>query len=174
MKRLIFLLLLLWVPVSCGYNFVGFSPISMPQNKDRLSIGQVMNPTQEAWLEPYLRSSFQDEFTRRGGVSWVPRDQAQAIVDIDIKQFRTGDGLTRERGRTVKANVAIIMEVRIVDAETGQVIWSSGTITGRSSYFLAAEDASLPGTMGPELRRASEDAVDEAVTRAADRLGDGF
>ncbi|WP_028575586.1 LPS assembly lipoprotein LptE [Desulfonatronovibrio hydrogenovorans] len=159
---------------SCGYTFVGASPISMPQGKRMLNITHVQNPTQEAWLEPYLRSYFQDEFTRRGNASWVPEDQAQGLVRMEISQFRTADGLTRERDRTVKANVTIVLEAMIFSATNGELIWSSGSITGRSSYFLAAEDTSLPGSMGPEQRRASEEAVEQAVTRLADRLGDGF
>ncbi len=159
---------------SCGYNFVGASPINLPRNMVNLHIALVQNPTQEAWIEPYVRSQFRDEFSRRGRVEWVSEDQAQGLVHIDIQQFRTSDALTRERDRTVKADVAVTMNVQILSADTGQLIWSSGAVTGRSSYFLAAEDVSMPGSSGPEQRRASQEAVDEAVTRVADRLGDGF
>ncbi len=177
MKNICFHFLLLAAGIlqfSCGYNFVGVSPIKLPGDMNHLHISLVQNPTQEVWLEPYLRSTFRDEFTRRGGVIWVSEDQAQALVRIDVGQFRTADGLTRERDRTVKANVTIEMEVQMLSAKTGELIWSSGSISGRSSYFLAAEDISMPGTQGPEQRRASREAVDQAVTRVADRLGDGF
>ncbi len=176
MKNICLFLLLLFsaFQVSCGYNFVGASPIALPEGKQHLNITLVHNPTQEAWLEPYLRSVFRDEFTRRGGAVWVSEDQAQAVVHIDIQQFRTADGLTRERDETVKADVTIIMEVKILSADTGEQIWSSGSISGRDSYFLAAEDVSVPGAPGPEQRRASEEAVDQAVSRVADRLGEGF
>lgn len=173
--RLFFLVLFVSVlPLSCGYNFVGGAPISLPQGVQNLYISSVENPTQEAWLESYLRSAFHDEFARRGSVNWVSEDQAQALVNIEIQRFRTADSLTRQRDRTVKADVSITMEVKMLSAETGELIWSSGNITGRGSYFLAAEDVSAPGAPGPEQRRASEEAVDDAVTRAADRLGDGF
>lgn len=160
--------------LSCVYNFVGGSPINLPQEKSDLYISLVQDPTQEAWLEPYLRSTFQDEFSRRGGVNWVSEDQAQALVHIFIHQFRTADSLTRERDRTVKADVTIILEVKMLSAETGEEIWSSGNVSGRSSYFLRAEDASMSGVQGPEQRGASEEAVDQAVTRIADGLGHGF
>lgn len=160
--------------LSCGYNFVGGTVINMPQDKRDLYISLVQDPTQEAWLEPYLRATFQDEFSRRGGVYWVSEDQAQALVHIFIHQFRTADSLTRERDRTVKADISIILEVKILSADAGEEIWSSGSVSGRSSYFLTAEDAVISGVQGPEQRRASEEAVDQAVTRVADGLGHGF
>lgn len=168
------LLLIFPLLPACGYNFAGSSPISMPGGNQLLHISLVNNPTQEAWLEPYLRSNFRDEFTRRGNVDWVPLDQAQALVQIDIHQFRTADSVSRERDKTVKASVVMTMEARIISAETGELIWSSGSVSGTSSYFLAAEDFSMPGTTGPEQRSASQDAVDQAITRIADRLGDVF
>jgi outer membrane lipopolysaccharide assembly protein LptE/RlpB len=160
--------------MSCGYTFVGASPISLPQDRHYMNISLVQNPTQEAWLESYLRSKLRDEFTRRGGAVWVSPEQAQALVHIEVSQFRTADGLTRQKDQTVKADVNITMEVKILSADTGEQIWSSGSINGRSSYFLAAQSAVLPGSSSPEQRGASEDAVDQAVTRVADRLGDGF
>jgi outer membrane lipopolysaccharide assembly protein LptE/RlpB len=160
--------------LSCGYNFIGGSPINLPQDKSDLYITLVQDPTQEAWLEPYLRSTFQDEFSSRGGVNWVSEDQAQALVHIFIHQFRTADSLTSEMDRTVKADVTIVLEVKMLSADTGEEVWSSGNVSGRSSYFMTAEDASMSGVQGPEQRRASEEAVDQAVTRIADRLGHGF
>ncbi len=172
---LLFILFFACAPLfSCGYTFVGASPISLPEDRHYMNISLVHNPTQEAWLESYLRSTFRNEFTRRGGVIWVSPEQAQALVHIEVSQYRSADGLTRERDETVKADVSITMEVKILSADTGEQIWTSGTISGRSSYFLAAEAVELPGSYGPEQRRASEEAVDQAVTRVADRLGDGF
>ena len=160
--------------LSCGYSFVGLSPINLPQEQSDLYISFVHNPTQEAWLEPYIRSKFRDEFTRRGGARWVSEDQAQTYIHIDIKQLRTSDGVTSQRDKTVKTDVSITVEVKMLSAETGELLWSSGNVTGRSSFFLAVEDSAFPGTTGPAQRRASEDAVDQALTRVADRLGDGF
>lgn len=159
---------------SCGYNFVGSSPVQMPEDKNDMFLGLVRNPTQEAWLEPYLRANFRDELTRRGGVNWVSENMAQAIFNIDIQQLRTSDGVTRERDKTVKNEVVITMKAEIVSADTGEVIWDSGSVAGRSSYYLGQEDASIAGSQSTGSRRAYQEAVDEAITRLADRLGDGF
>jgi len=171
---LFLLLLSCTLQFSCGYNFVGASPISLPEGKRQLSISLVHNPTQEVWLEPYLRSAFRDEFTRRGGAHWVSQEQAQALVHIEIQEFRTSDTLTRQKDETVKSDVSITLEVKIFSTDTGEQIWSSGIVRGRDSFFMAAEDVSLPGAPRPEQRRASEEAVDQAITRVADRLGDVF
>lgn len=159
---------------SCGYNFAGSSPINMPEDKRHLFISQLINPTQEAWLEPYLRSNVRDEFTRRGQVNWVDQNQAEALMQIEVIQFRTSDSQTGARDRTVRSTVTLNMKVDIVSARTGEVIWSSGSVSGSSSYFLQTEDRSMPGAYGPEHRRAAQEAADQAITRTADRLGDGF
>ncbi|MCA1744055.1 MAG: LPS assembly lipoprotein LptE [Desulfovibrionales bacterium] len=159
---------------SCGYNFAGSSPINMPEDKRHLFISQLINPTQEAWLEPYLRSNLRDEFTRRGQVNWVSLDQAEALMQIEVIQFRTSDSQTGAKDRTVRSTVTLIMDVKIVSASTGEVIWSSGSVTGSSSFFLQNEDRSMPGAYGPGHRKAAQEATDQAITRTADRLGDAF
>lgn len=171
--RLYFLIITCAFMFSCGYNFAGSSPVQMPEDKNDLYLGSIRNPTQDAWLEPYLRANFRDELTRRGGVNWVSEKKAQAIFNIDIQQLRTSDGVTRERDKTVKNEVVVIMKAEIVSVDTGEVIWSSGSVSGRSSYFPGG-GVSMAGMQGPGLRSASEEAVDEAITRLADRLGDGF
>ncbi|MFO7728841.1 MAG: LPS assembly lipoprotein LptE [Desulfonatronovibrio sp.] len=173
MYRLYFLIITCAFLFSCGYNFAGFSPVQMPENKNDMFLGSVLNPTQDAWLEPYLRANFRDELTRRGGVNWVSQKQAQAIVNIDIQQLRTSEGVTGKRDKTVKNEVVITMKAEIVAVDTGEAIWSSGSVVGRSSYFLDG-GLSMAGIQGPGLRSASEEAVDEAITRLVDRLGDGF
>ncbi|WP_052507523.1 DUF4136 domain-containing protein [Desulfonatronovibrio magnus] len=170
----ILFLLLTFLTSSCGYNFVGTAPINLPHDKKNLFINFVLNPTQEAWLEPYLRSQFRDEFTRRGQVNWVSEESAEALVTIQINEFRTSDSLTARQDRTVRTTVVINMEAKFLDARTSELIWSSGQATGSSSFFLAAEDASMPGSSGPLQQRASREAVDQAVTRIADRLGERF
>ncbi|MFN2342969.1 MAG: LPS assembly lipoprotein LptE [Desulfonatronovibrio sp.] len=159
---------------SCGYNFAGSSPINMPEDKRHLFISQLINPTQEAWLEPYLRSNLRDEFTRRGQVNWVSLDQAEALMQIEVIQFRTSDSQTGAKDRTVRSTVTLNMDVKIVSASTGEVIWSSGSVTGSSSFFLQNEDRSMPGAYGPGHRKAAQEAADQAITRTADRLGDAF
>lgn len=172
--RAYFLIIICAFLFSCGYNFAGSAPVQMPEDKNDMHLGSVRNPTQEAWLEPYLRANFRDELARRGGVNWVSENQAQAVFNIEIQQLRTSDGVTSERDRTVKNEVVITMKAEIVSEDTGEVLWSSGSVAGKSSYYLGQDGADMAGSQAPGSRAAYQEAVDEAIVRLADRLGDGF
>ncbi|MFW5730601.1 MAG: LPS assembly lipoprotein LptE [Desulfonatronovibrionaceae bacterium] len=168
------LLIILTGLAACGYRFEGASAIDLPRGMTRLNITQVINPTQEVWLEPYLRSSLKDEFHRRGGVDWVAADKAQGHVQVEIFQFRTSDSVIGVDETSVKSTLTIVMSVKILSAETSQELWNSGRLTGRDSYFLEAAPSLTPGSVSAGRSPAGQEAVDQAVSRAADRLSSGF
>lgn len=167
-------LVMLAVLAACGYRFQGTSDIDLPRGMTRLAITQVINPTQEVWLEPYLRGSLRDEFRRRGGVEWVSESRAQGHVQVEIIQYRTSDSVTGLDDSTVKTTLTVVMSVKILDADTSRVLWSSGRLSGSDSYFLEAAGSLAPGSDHSGRSPAGEEAVDQAVSRAADRLSSGF
>ncbi|WP_291321704.1 LPS assembly lipoprotein LptE [Desulfonatronospira sp.] len=168
------LILMLTLSVGCGYNFTGMAPVDMPGDVSRLYLSRVDNPTLEVWLEPYVRTNFRDEFSRRADISWVDREEAQAYVVIDILNYRVSDGLTGAGDRTIRSQVRLDLDVRMYDSRTSDLLWSSGGVHGSGSYFPAHDQASVPGESTPGERQAAREAVEEALRLAADRLGTGF
>ncbi len=176
MRILFLLLVILTIPgvTGCGYNFAGMVPVRLPANVELLNISEVQNPTQEVWLEAYLRSNFRDEISRRAEVTWVDENEAEALVHIQVERLRTSDGLIGVDDRLVRVDVRIDMEIFMLDALTQERIWSSGIARGTSSYHVAREEIVVPGEPGPAHRQAVEEAVDDALRRATDRLGHVF
>jgi len=163
--RLLCLLLVVsaWTLPGCGYNFAGTAPVTLPQDVRMLYIRDVHNPTQEHWLDSYLRSNFQDEFTRRAEVSFVSEDQAESWIRLEVNRYSTSEELTGAGDAQVRSDIDIDLEATMFDSDTGDQIWSSGSVRGSSSFYEE-----------PEERAAAREAVDEALRRIADGLRQDF
>lgn len=161
---------------ACGYQLTARSPIQLPEGSTRLYLSKVTNPTTETWLEPMLRSSLRDELTRRGNVTWVDRDQAEATVNIDVRSYSTSDALKGRDDVTLKSAASIQMVVTFYNAKTNDLIWTSGPITASESYRGTTETRSSTGALqsNSAKREATQDAIDLAVRMVADNLGQKF
>ena len=147
---------------ACGYQLTANAPIDLPKDSTRLFLAKVTNPTTETWLEPMLRSSLRDELTRRGNVTWVGPNEAQALVNVDVRSYRTSDALKGLDDVTLKSQANIQMEVTFFNAKTNALIWTSGPVSASESY------------RGTNKREATQKAIDQAVRIVADRLSQKF
>ncbi len=160
--RILLLALALLLP-ACGYQLTAQAPIDLPRDSSMLFLDKVTNPTTETWLGPMLRNSLRDELTRRGNVTWVGRDAAQATVNVDVRTYSTSDAVKGLDDVTVKSEVRIQMEVSFFSTKRGALIWTSGPVIATESYR---------GT--DQKREATQDAVDLAMRMVADRLSQKF
>ena len=161
---------------ACGYQLTARAPIQLPQDSTRLYLDKVTNPTTETWIEPMLRSSLRDELTRRGNVAWVSRDEAEATVNIDVRSYSTSDSLKGRDDVTLKSAASIQMVVTFFSTKTNALIWTSGPILASESFRGASEIQSSSGTLQSTSakREATQEAVDLAVRKVADQLGQKF
>ncbi|PKN40635.1 MAG: hypothetical protein CVU60_14960 [Deltaproteobacteria bacterium HGW-Deltaproteobacteria-18] len=161
---------------ACGYQLTARAPIQLPQDSTRLYLDKVTNPTTETWLEPMLRSSLRDELTRRGNVTWVSRDEAEATVNIDVRSYSTSDSLKGRDDITLKSAASIQMVVTFFSTKTNALIWTSGPIAASESFRGVSETQSSTGALQSTSakREATQDAVDLAVRKVADQLGQKF
>jgi len=161
---------------ACGYELTARAPIQLPQDSTRLYLDKVTNPTTETWIEPMLRSSLRDELTRRGNVTWVSRDEAEATVNIDVRSYSTSDSLKGRDDVTLKSAASIQMVVTFFSTKTNALIWTSGPISASESFRGASEIQSSSGTLQSTSakREATQEAVDLAVRKVADQLGQKF
>lgn len=161
---------------SCGYQLTANAPIDLPQSSTRLFLNKVTNPTTETWMEPMLRSTLRDELTRRGNVTWVGQDEAEATVNVEVRSFSTSDSLKGRDDVTLKSEALIQMEVSFFSTKTNALIWTSGPIVASESYRKMSEGQSSSGNLqsSSAKREAAQGAIDEAVRMVADRLAQKF
>ena len=148
---------------ACGYRLTANAPIDLPRDSSKLFLAKVTNPTTETWLDPMLRNSLRDELTRRGNVTWVARDEAEATVNVDVRSYSTSDAVKGLDDVTVKSEVRIQMVVSFFGAQKGVLLWTSGPVVVTESYR---------GT--DSKREATQNAVDLAMRMVADRLSQKF
>ena len=149
----------------CGYHVSRQAPIVLPEGVTKVFLDRVVDPTTKPWLEPRLRTLLRDEFTRRGQVRWVPRDQAQALLRVEIIRFSDGSMIFDSEERTIKSEARLTLKGRIFRRADQSLLWSSGTITTRQSYVTGDASARL---------EAGTRAVELAVEQLADALAMGF
>lgn len=161
---------------ACGYQLSTQAPITLPQDSTKLFLSKVTNPTTETWLEPMLRTSIRDEFTRRGKVTWVGQEEAQATVNVDVREYSTSDSVKGLDDVTIKSQARIQMEVTLYSTTTHALIWTSGPIVATESYRGTGGKRTATGTIqeSSSKREATQNAVDLAVRMAADRLAQKF
>jgi len=148
---------------SCGYRLSSSVPIDMPHGMTNLYIEQVDNPSTEPWLESRLISEVRDEFSRRGQVSWVDRDQAQGLMHLIITRYRDYTKVETAEEETLKSEIALSLEARILSAQNMEVLWISSPVHVRESF-----------TGSSEKNRAEERVVRDAADILANQLTAGF
>jgi hypothetical protein len=161
---------------ACGYELTARAPIQLPQDSTRLYLDKVTNPTTETWIEPMLRSSLRDELTRRGNVTWVDRDEAEATVNIDVRSYSSADSLKGRDDVTLKSEARIRLVVTFYSTKTNAMIWTSGTIRAAESYRGSGGRRTESGVIqkSSNKREATQEAIDLAVRKVADQLGQKF
>jgi hypothetical protein len=93
----------------------------------------------------------------------VGRDEAETLVRVEVKDFTSSDSLKGEDDESVKYNARLTLRVLMSNSRDGEPLWNSGWQTGTETFYTEGEKNS-----------ASRKAVDEALRRAADGLGQDF
>jgi outer membrane lipopolysaccharide assembly protein LptE/RlpB len=145
---------------ACGYHFSASAPIALPKNVTDVYIDRVDNPTLENWIDPFVRSRFRDEFTRRAQVNWVDQGQAEAYVNISIIAYFTDTELSGAQDQTLRERATVVMQTEFRSQLDGALLWSSGHITEYENFEVGSSEVA-----------AGERAIENAIRRTADALG---
>lgn len=148
---------------ACGYHLTAQEPIVLPEDSTKLFLTKVTNPTTESWMDPMLRTALRDEFTRRGKVTWVEREHAEATVTVAVTSYSSSTALTGQDDQTLKSAATINLTVNFYNARTTVLIWTSGPVVASESF------------RGAKTKRdATQKAVELAMRMVADRMSQNF
>ncbi len=146
---------------ACGYNFSATAPIVLPQEMNTLHLGDVTDPTTEAWLESTFRSHIRDEFTRRGDVSWKSAQRADGQLRVEIFSFSSAGKLETAEEVTVRSEITMRFRGRIFDLPDQSLVWES-------------QDIGVSVTYSEDRQHAEQRAVRRAAEKLADQLSRQF
>ncbi|WP_320170956.1 LPS assembly lipoprotein LptE [Maridesulfovibrio sp.] len=140
-KRLLFLLCLLFCITACGYHNSASAPNRLGEKFHEIAVAKVENPTLERWLEPKIRSMLHDEIIRRGQLVWADRSKAEALISIKIISISSGSRILGDNDATLKYDKSLKVQMKVTDAADGTMIWNSGPVEVTESYYSGQEDA---------------------------------
>jgi outer membrane lipopolysaccharide assembly protein LptE/RlpB len=149
--------------IGCGYNFTASAPITLPQGVTNIYIQSVENPTLENWIDSYLRSRFQDEFTRRAKINWVGPDEAEAFINLIIISYSVDTELSGAQDQTLREEAKVVIKAEFRRQMDGTLLWSSANV--KSSETFEAGTSEIV---------AGERAVEDAIRKIADKLGEDY
>lgn len=147
----------------CGYSIGTSAPAVLPKGHRSLAINKVDNPTTEVWLEPRLRSKLRDELAGRGLAVWSDPSKAESLLNVRIIRLTKGAAVKDKRDKTLKYEVEIRLEGKLVNAKDRTPLWESGAIMISEFYYSDSDRGS-----------AEDMAVTMAVRELADRMGQAF
>lgn len=143
----------------CGrYGFTGKSgTLDLPPEVHTVAIRKVANPTMYTWLPARLISGFRDEVTQRHQLEWADADKADAVIDLQIKNFYVSSSLLNKQESTLQYSVSVNLYARAYKRTDNTLI-----ATKSSSW----SETFLSGT--------EQEAMERTVSLAVQRLVDQF
>jgi hypothetical protein len=114
-------------------------------------------------IEMDITNSVIRHFHQDGTVRVVEKDNADAILKMDLLQYEQ-EGLRFNSLEAVQEyRLFIVMKLRFVDAKTGDLIWEEPNFTGDTEYYVT------PVTSIGE-QKASQDAVENLSKNIVNRI----
>lgn len=145
-----------------GYGPAGRAALTLPEGRRDLCIVEVENPTLRPDLSAQLRNLLRDELSRRGQVRWTDRENATALVHLEVDDFSSQTALTGSHDETLKSTAAIAVEAWIERRPEGGVLWRSGRVSLSRSFT------------GNDRSDAEARVLEQAAQRLADQLGQAY
>jgi len=98
-----------------------------------------------------------------GNLEVVERDEADAVLEADLLRFEQ-EGLRFTSLESVEEyRVFIVLDLRLVDAETEEVIWREENFSGDSEYFVS-------DVRSINREKGARDAVERLARNVVDRI----
>lgn len=161
----LFLCITLVMIQGCGYT----TRNALPEDVKTIYVKTVVNKVKVAEIVAYkpgleidITNAIVHRLQRDGNLKVVESPEAADVVlDADLIRFDQ-EGLRFSRLETSQElRIYIVMEVRLINAKTNQLIWIEENFSGDQEYFVS------------QLRdQAHDDAADSAVERLARNIVD--
>ena len=145
-RAMVVLLLVGIILGGCGYRLTGDrDPVIDVRT---VHIPPLVNTTTKVGIETLFTNELIFEVNRHGYAEVVGRDTAQAVLEGDLRDLRTGSISRRSITTTLERRVSVTMDLRLKDRK-GRLLWQS-SLSDSEEYTVQADKTSTEGN----LRRA--------------------
>jgi len=153
------LLSILFLMGGCGYHFIDSQPLSFPNQASKLNLKKVVNPTQETWIEGYVRNFLAEEISKRSSATLTNSSQAELFLTIYLDRLSTSEKTKGENDTTLKYSADLSLRMIFNNAQ-GEKILETRPVSYTQSY-----------TSEGEKKEAIEKALKEALRLSLNQLG---
>jgi Lipopolysaccharide-assembly len=170
-KPFVFAVALSMVVGVCGYKQAGKGK-SLPANIKTIAVPVFQNTSLKYRVEQRFTQAVIDEILKRARALRVVTNQenADAVLDGDIRQFHAGGSLLDDRGRTRVWDVRIVVSVVVRDLKTHRIIFQNPRMAFEGEYQLSDDPQSFFNEENPAVDRIAKDFAQTIVSTLMEGL----
>lgn len=155
----------------CGYKQAGKGK-SLPANIKTIAVPVFQNSSLKYRVEQRFTQAVIDEILRRARALRVVTNQenADAVLNGDIRSFYAGGSILDDRGRTRVWDVRIIISVVVRDLKTHKIIFQNPGMAFEGEYQLSDDPQSFFNEENPAVDRIAKDFAQTIVSTLMEGL----
>lgn len=170
-KPILFALSLSMTVGVCGYKRAGQGK-SLPASIKTIAVPVFQNSSLKYRVEQRFTQAVIDEILKRARALHVVSspDNADAVINGDIRGFRANGSILDDRGRTRVWDVRIIVSVVVRDLKSHKIIFENPRMTFEGEYELSEDPQSFFNEENPAVDRIAKDFAQTIVSAIMEGL----
>ena len=142
---------------ACGYSF-RHQQSNLPAHIKTIAIPMFENKTNEVRLEGLITEQMRYQFSQSQILKLVDSEEADVILQGSINGVSSDDVSLTERTRSEIRRVRISISAKLIERETGEVLYSGGASQWRTYTVAATDNLSTEAARREALRQVARDA----------------
>lgn len=155
----------------CGYKQAGKGK-SLPSSIKTIAVPIFQNSSLKYRVEQRFTQAVIEEILKRARALHVVQnpDNADAVLNGDIRAFHASGSILDDRGRTRVWDVRIIVSVVVRDLKTHNIIFENPRMSFDGEYQLSDDPQSFFNEENPAVDRIAKDFAQSIVTTIMEGL----
>jgi lipopolysaccharide assembly LptE-like protein len=155
----------------CGYKPAGKGK-SLPVQIKTIAVPVFQNSSLKYRVEQRFTQAVIDEILKRARALRVvtSQDDADAVLNGDIRNFRASGSMLDARGRTRVWDVRIVISVIVRDLKTHKIIFENPRMSFEGEYELSDDPQSFFNEENPAVDRIAKDFAQTIVSTIMEGL----
>jgi hypothetical protein len=171
LKPALFAIALALVVDVCGYKPAGKGK-SLPADIKTIAVPVFQNSSLKYRVEQRFTQAVIDEILKRARALRVTTnpDEADAVLNGDIRNFRAAGTILDQRGRTRVWDVRIIISVTLRDRRTRKILFQDPRLSFDGEYELSDDPQSFFNEENPAVDRIAKDFAQTIISTILEGL----
>ena len=165
MRRVLVVTALAALTAGCGYHVAGHTNV-MPPSIHTIAIPALGNATVHQKLSQLITQDLTREFISRTRYTIIAdADKADALLQGSVTNFSSGATIIDPvSNRATGAIVVVILQISLLDRQTGKTIYSQPRYEFRERYEISTDPQAYFDESGTAIIRLSRDVARSVVT----------